>query len=205
MSIIGTRQPRADAAAKVRGGAIYVADLALDGALTGVLVRSPHPFARIRRIDVARAERMPGVAAVAYSGCVPAEPLDFGIKDQHLFPIDFVRYAGEPVAAIAAESDELARAAAAAVEIEYEPLTPVMNAEDALAPGAPLVHPAWESYEHGPNRVLRGNLCGHNRIRRGDALAAFAKCDVVIESRYTFSPRHPRLRRTTWRDRAARA
>jgi CO/xanthine dehydrogenase Mo-binding subunit len=191
MSIIGTKQPRVDAGAKVRGSAIYVADLSLAGSLTGVLVRSPHPFARIRRIDVGRASRMPGVAAIAYSGSVPRAPLDFGIKDQHLFPIDYVRYAGEPVAAIAAQTEELARAAAAALEIDYEPLAPILNVEQALAPGAALVHPDWERYERGPNRVLQGNVCGHNRIRRGDVDAALRTCDVVVESRFTFSPGIP--------------
>ncbi|HEV2878353.1 MAG TPA: hypothetical protein VGW96_02125, partial [Candidatus Eremiobacteraceae bacterium] len=168
MSVIGTKRPRADGVVKVRGSATYVGDFALDGALVAVLLRSPHQFARIKRIDVARASRLPGVAAIAYSGTVPRKPLDFGIKDQHLFPIDYVRYAGEPVAAIAADTDEHARAAAAVIDIEYESLAPVTNIEQALLPNAPLVHPDWKNYERGANRVLRGNICGQNRIRRGD-------------------------------------
>ena len=83
---IGTVHPRNDARAKVTGGAIYTADVVPDNALAGVVLRSPHSSARIVSIDIARAAAMPGVRAVVYSGNVPSKPLDFGIKDQHLFP-----------------------------------------------------------------------------------------------------------------------
>src|SRR5579864_5334104 len=124
--VIGTRRPRWDAQPKVEGSAIYTADIAVDNALAAVLLRSPHPMAKIRKLDISKAAAMPGVAAIAYSGNVPSKPLDFGIKDQHLFPLDYVRYAGEPVAAIAAENIEQARAAAAAIEVDYEPSPAVM-------------------------------------------------------------------------------
>jgi CO/xanthine dehydrogenase Mo-binding subunit len=189
--VIGTRRVRPDAAAKVRGETAYVADLAVTDALTAVLLRSPYPFARIRRLDTRRAARLSGVAAIAHRDTVPDTPLDFGIKDQHLFPREYVRYAGEPVVAIAAETAEQARAAAAAVEIEYEPLPSIDNVEQALAPGAPLVHPGWATYEHGANRVLHGNICGHNRIRRGDVDAALTRADVVVNSQFRFSPGIP--------------
>lgn len=191
MSVIGTKHPRVDAAVKARGSATYVADLAHDGALVGIILRSSNQFARIKHIDVGHASRRPGVAAIAYSGTVPRKPLDFGIKDQHLFPIDYVRYAGEPVAAIAADTEEHARAAAAAIEIEYEPLPPVTSIEQALSPDAPLVHPDWKNYERGQNRVLRGNVCGYNRIRRGDVDAELRNAHAVVESRFTFSPGIP--------------
>ena len=135
---IGAVHPRNDAPAKVTGGAIYTADVRLNGALAGVVRRSPHPFARIRRIDIARAAAMPGVHAVVYSGNVPRTPLDFGIKDQHLFPLDCARYKGEPLAAVAAETRAQARAAAEAIDIDFEPLTPVTTVAEALAVGAPL-------------------------------------------------------------------
>ncbi len=190
-AVIGTNRPRADASAKVRGEATYMADVALDGALTGVLLRSPHQSAVIRRIDITRAAAMPGVETIAFSGTVPHKPLDFGIKDQHLFPVDRVRYAGEPVAAIAAQTEAQARAAAAAIEVEYEALTPVRDIAQAIEPGGVLVHPDWESYERASGRVLRGNICGHNRIQRGDVDAALVGAHVVVESRFTFSPGIP--------------
>lgn len=190
-SIIGTKTIRPDARAKVTGSTVYTADVALDGALTAVVLRSPHPFARIKRIAIERAKAMPGVAAVAYSGNVPDKPLPFGIKDEHLFPIDCARYAGEPVAAVAADTEAQARAAAAVIEVDYEPLAAVLTIEDALAVDGPLVHPNWQAYEKGEGRVLRRNVCGYNRIRRGDVDAALASADAVVESHFTFSAGMP--------------
>ncbi|HEY5094294.1 MAG TPA: xanthine dehydrogenase family protein molybdopterin-binding subunit [Candidatus Eremiobacteraceae bacterium] len=184
---IGTVRPRSDARAKVTGTAVYTADVIPDDPLAGVVLRSPHAFARILSVDTARAAAMPGVRAVVYSGNVPAKPLDFGIKDQHLFPIDFARYRGEPVAAVAADTETQARAAAKAIDIVYEVMDPVTNIEQALAPGAQLVHPAWKSYEHSGERILRENVCAVNRIRRGDVDAALANAAVVVTSRFTFS------------------
>jgi CO/xanthine dehydrogenase Mo-binding subunit len=178
--VIGTARQRNDARAKATGSATYTADVAPTDPLTAVVLRSPHAFARIKRIDIARAAAMPGVHAIVYSGNVPAKPLDFGIKDQHLFPIDCARYLGEPIAAIAAETDVQARAASAAIDVEYEPLAPVKNIEQALAPGAPLVHPDWRTYEHSGDRVLRDNVCGYNRIRRGDVDAALASAARAV-------------------------
>ena len=190
-TIIGTRRVRPDAAAKVEGATIFTADVALKNALAAALLRSPHPFARIKRIDVSKARALPGVAAIVYAGNVPATPLAFGIKDQHLFPVDCVRYAGEPVAAVAADTADLARAAAAAIEVEYEPLTPVLGIEDALRPDGPLVHPNWQTYERGEGRFLDRNVCARNRIRRGDVDAAFAAAEVLHESRFKFSAGMP--------------
>lgn len=191
LAAIGTHRARPDARAKVTGATAYTADLAHDNALCAVVLRSPYPFARIKRIDVARATRADGVAAVIYSGNVPAKPLSFGIKDQHFFPRDFVRYAGEPVAAVAAETEAQARAAAAAIEIEYEPLAPVLTIEEALAPDGTLVHPDWATYEKAEGRVLRRNVCGYNRIRKGDVDAVFASSHAVVESKFRFSPGMP--------------
>ncbi|HXW76318.1 MAG TPA: hypothetical protein VEJ20_02815, partial [Candidatus Eremiobacteraceae bacterium] len=132
--VMGTPRVRPDARAKAQGSAVYAGDVRVEGALCGILVRSPHPFAQIKRVDVRRAASVPGVACIVWSENVPRKPLDFGIKDQHLFAVDYARYAGEPVAAIAAESEDAARTAAAAVEIEYEPLMPVLTIDDALDP-----------------------------------------------------------------------
>lgn len=189
--MIGSARIRPDARAKVVGETIYTADVALEGALVGAVLRSPHAFARIVRFDASRAQRMAGVRAVAHAGTVPDKPLDFGIKDQRLFPATLVRYCGEPVAAVAADSLEIARAALDAINVEYEPLPAVLTAEAALVPGAPLVHPDWETYERSPGRVACGNLCGRNRIRRGDVDAALAGADLVVESSYRFASGAP--------------
>ncbi|MBC5804752.1 MAG: hypothetical protein DLM53_08540 [Candidatus Eremiobacter antarcticus] len=186
-AIIGTARTRADAAAKATGQAVYTADLAFERAASGVVLRSPHPFARIRAIDVARAQGMPGVVAVVFSGNTPRKPFDFSIKDQHLFPQEYVRYKGEPVAAVAAETEAQAHAAAAAIDVKYEALEPVMTIDDALRDGAQLVHPRWKAYEKSATRFMRGNVCGRNRIRRGDVEKAFERAHVVIDSSFELS------------------
>src|SRR5215472_15815045 len=132
MTVLGTPRVRPDAGDKVSGRTLYTADVRLDGTPYAALARSPHPFAKIKRVNVDRARGMPGVAAIAYSGNVPSEPLDFGIKDQHLFPLDFVRFAGEPVAAVAAATPDQARAAADAIDVDYEPMPPVLTIDEAL-------------------------------------------------------------------------
>jgi CO/xanthine dehydrogenase Mo-binding subunit len=190
-TVIGTRRLRPDAADKVAGRTVYTADVALEGALCGVVLRSPHAFARVIRVDISKALRMPGVRAIAHAGNTPAKRMDFGIKDQVLFPRPYVRYVGEPIAAIAADDEAQARAARSAIEVEYEVLTPVLDARQALSDDSPLVHPDWETYEKGEGRVLRRNLCGYNRIRRGDVDAALKSADRVVKSEFHFSPGMP--------------
>ncbi len=186
-TFIGTYRTRSDGPAKAAGAVRYTADIPLEGALHGVVLRSPHAFARIVRIDVKKARSLPGVHAVAFSGNVPKSPLDFGIKDQHLFPIDYARYLGEPVAAVAAETEAQAREAAAAIEVEYEKLPAVLTADQALAEGAPLVHPDWQSYERSEGRVLEGNVCGRNSIVRGDVDESLSRAAHVVTSEFAFS------------------
>lgn len=186
-AIIGTAHTRADAAAKATGQAIFTDDLAFDRPATGVVLRSPHPFARIRKINIARANSMPGVLAIVFSGNTPRKPFDFSIKDQHLFPQEYVRYRGEPVAAVAADTQTQAQAAAAAIEVEYELLAPVVTIDDALRDGAQLVHPKWKDYERSATRFLDGNICARNRIRRGDVEKAFAQAHAVVDSSFELS------------------
>lgn len=187
-SIVGSVRPRLDAAPKVTGQTRYTADVPFEDALAGVVKRSPHAFARVLRVDVSRAETMPGVRAIIHAGNTPAKPFDFAIKDAHFFPRPYARYVGEPVAAVAADTEAQARAAADAIDVEYEVLQPVLDAHSALQPGATLIHPDWQRYEKSPARVLRGNICGHNAIRRGDVDAAFARSDVVVhESEFRFA------------------
>jgi CO/xanthine dehydrogenase Mo-binding subunit len=191
-TVVGTSRPRFDAAPKVTGATRYTADIALDNALVGVVKRSPHQFARVVRVDIAKAASMPGVRAIVHAGNTPATPMEFGIRDQTLFPRPYARYAGEPVAAVAADTEAQARAAADAIEIEYQVLAPVLDALQALEPKAPLVHPDWKSYDKAARRVLRGNICGQCRIRRGDVDAVFKAPDVVVlESRFRFAPGMP--------------
>ncbi|HEX7746166.1 MAG TPA: xanthine dehydrogenase subunit D [Micromonosporaceae bacterium] len=166
---VGESPTRPDGALKVTGEFAFSSDLWADDMLWGATLRSPHPRARIRRIDLTAALALPGVHAVLTHEDVPgAKTYGLEIPDQPVLAADEVRYQGEPIAIVAADHPETARRAAARIVVEYEVLPPVVDAEAALAPGAPPVHPA-------------GNLLRHVPIRRGDPAAA---ADVVVTGEY---------------------
>jgi len=171
---------RADAAPKVTGEFAYSSDLHAAGMLWGQTVRSPHAHARILGIDVVQARAMPGVHAVLTHEDVPGQKT-YGLEfaDQPVLAIDRVRYFGEAVAIVAAEEPEQARRAAAAVRVEYEPLEPVTDPEQA-AEMAPL-HPDRPTMGHGFRDDARPNVVRSMVIRRGDP---DAEGDVAVEGVY---------------------
>ena len=130
--------PQKEAAAKVTGRAIYTHDFVLPGMLWGAMLRSPHPHARILAIDTSRAAAMPGVRAVLTGEQADVRYLHMSPRyaDRYPFARDVVRFVGEEVAAVAADTLEQAQAAAAAIAVTYEPLEPVYDVHEALAPGA---------------------------------------------------------------------
>src|SRR5215212_9604370 len=136
---VGARAQRLDARDKVTGRARYVGDLQLPGMLHGKIVRSDRPHARIIGIDISAAEALPGVEAVVTAAQASGR---FGelIKDQTVFAVDRVRYVGEPVAAVAAETEAVADLAASLIDVAYEDLPAVFDPIAALEPDAPLVH-----------------------------------------------------------------
>ncbi|HEY1518419.1 MAG TPA: xanthine dehydrogenase family protein molybdopterin-binding subunit [Solirubrobacteraceae bacterium] len=163
----------------LRGRGGYIDDMRMPGMLHAALVRSPHAHARIVSIDVDEARRLPGVVAVV-TGAEAVEltdPLpDFGpAADKHvwrLLAVDKVRYVGEGVALIAAESRYIAEDAADLVQVEYEPLEPVVDPEAALAPGAPLIHDP-----------LGTNLAYERTFTFGEVERDFAEADLVVKDR----------------------
>ena len=182
--VIGTSPARADAWEKVRGRPIYAGDLALSGMLHGRIVRSPYPSARIVRLDARAAAALPGVVAVLTARDVPRNELRMELPGrmaeatagavlatQPVLADARVRFQGEPVAAIAAETPEAAAAAADLVEVEYEELPGVYDPLAALAPDAPRVHDT-------------GNLLRSWYLRSGDVNQGFARADVVVEHTY---------------------
>src|SRR6185369_12786095 len=136
--------------AKVTGVFPYAGDLSLPGMLHARTLRSPHARARIRSIDTSCALRIPGVAAVVTGADVPGVAT-FGLigLDQPVFAATEVRYAGEPVAAVAARDARIARRALGAIQVDYEPLAPVVDVEAAIAPGAEPLHPDSPAYGAG--------------------------------------------------------
>ncbi len=152
---VGVSAPRPDGTLKVTGEFAYASDLWLDGMLWGATLRSPHPSALIRSIDVAPALAMPGVHAVLTHEDVPGEKF-YGLEraDQPVLAVDRVRYQGEPVAIVAADHPETARRAAAAVAVEYEVREAVTDPRRAVFdPGCPRVHPGGNVVRHQPVRV----------------------------------------------------
>ena len=177
--------PRRDARDKLRGRTRYTVDQVRPRMLHAALARAQVPSARIVRIDVSAALAMPGVRAVATAADAPFRH-GIGVADHPLFATDRIRYDGEPIAAIAAETLAQAQAAAAAVVVELEPLPAAISMADALAPSAPLVHPDWRGYEVLLEGAARGgNVAWEATVVRGDVDLAFARTDVeIVESTF---------------------
>jgi len=172
--------PRRDARDKLRGRTRYTVDRAAPGMLHAAVLRSQVASAQIVKLDVSGAASMPGVRAVITASDAPGLH-GIGIADHPLFASDRIRYHGEPLAAVAADTPEIAEAALRAIIVETAPLPTVVTMQEALRPGAPLVHPDWKAYEilfEGASRG--GNVAWEATVIRGDADAAFARADVVI-------------------------
>lgn len=155
---LGTNASRPDGVAKVQGGFAFSSDMWADNMLWGATLRSPHPYARIVSIDVTAAWAIPGVETIITAEDVPGKPT-YGLimQDQPVFASvgDFVRYAGEPLAAVAADHPETCKRALAAIKVEYEVLQPVTDPEACISGAAPQIHPD-------------GNIFRHQRIVCGD-------------------------------------
>jgi CO/xanthine dehydrogenase Mo-binding subunit len=172
--------PRRDARDKLKGQTRYTVDRGRPGMLHAALLRADAPSARIVRVDASDARKMPGVRAIVTAADAPGRH-GIGIADHPLFATGWIRYDGEPIAAVAAETLAQAQAAAAAIIVDLEPLPAVISMADALAPDAPLVHPDWRRYEELQQGGARaGNVAWEATVVRGDVDAAFAREDVAI-------------------------
>jgi CO/xanthine dehydrogenase Mo-binding subunit len=197
---LGERLPMVDAVPRVTGTIDFVLNLTLPGMLHGRVLRSPHAHAHVLSVDASRAEALPGVAAVVTGADFPPDgPVEprFGLflRDQPVVALEKVRHVGDPVAAVAAEDEATAAEAVALIDVEYEPLPAVLDVQEALAEGAPLVHEGERVLASGrPDFVERGpGFAGSNVIhlftqRRGDVAAGFAEADVVVEDTYSCPP-----------------
>jgi CO/xanthine dehydrogenase Mo-binding subunit len=182
---IGQTVERVDGIEKVTGAALYTADLKFPRMLHAHVVRSPHAHARVLDVRLERAARLPGVRAVA-SGLEFPFHTGIYLKDQTVFATDRVRFVGDPVAAVAAETPEAAAEAAALVAVDYEPLEPIFDAPAGIAADAPLVHPELGSYECVPWITPKAgtNICNHLKVRKGDFAQALARCVHVVENTF---------------------
>ncbi len=185
---IGQPRPRSDALGHVTGKTAFFADRSFPGMLHLKMVRSPHHHARIRSIDTSAAEKHPGVVRILTAKDVPHNLytililIQVGPEDEHVLAEDKVRWKGEAVVAVLAETERAAQEAAAKVEVDYEVLDPVLSIEAALAPGAPIVNE-----HHGRNYYLYDS--GEARkVRFGDVEAGFAAADHILEQSYASAP-----------------
>lgn len=186
VELIGTSVPRVDAHAKVTGEALYPGDLSMPGMVHMKILFAERPHAIVQRIDTSKAEALPGVLAVFTAKDVPVNEYGLQINDQPVLcgpgssipGADRVRFVGDQVAMVVAESEALAEKALRLIEVEYEDLPVVTDPRQAMQPGAPLIHP-----ERGDS-----NICVHYRIRKGDVEAGFAQADVIVEGEYALPP-----------------
>jgi CO/xanthine dehydrogenase Mo-binding subunit len=189
LNVVGKGLQRQDMPGHVTGRTRFFDDHAFEALLHLKVVRSPHHHARIRNIDITAAARAPGVKRVLRGADVPLNKntllslINFGKDDEPSLAVDKVRYKGEPVIAIIAESEAAALAARKLVRVDYDPLPTVFDVEEALKPGAPVVN---ETYPH--NHFEYHDKYDHQKLRFGDTERAFREADVVLEERYQMSP-----------------
>ncbi len=185
---IGQSRQRSDALGHTKGITPFYADRTIPGLLHIRMVRSPHHHARILAIDTSAAERHPGVKRVITAKDVPHNVytvlslINIGPEDEPVLAFDKVRWMGEPVVAIVADSERAAYEAADLVHVDYEELAAVFDVEEALKPGAPLVN----EY-HGRNFYLYDS--GESRkVILGDVEKGFAEADFILEQHYEAAP-----------------
>ncbi|MBM3943055.1 MAG: xanthine dehydrogenase family protein molybdopterin-binding subunit [SAR202 cluster bacterium] len=199
-NVVGTRPVRHDGVDKVTGRARYAADIDLPGMLHGKVLRSPHAHARIRSIDTSKAEALPGVRAVVTSKDFPIirdKSIDFGetmgnarMIAENMLAHSKALYVGHAVAAVAADSPNIAEEALKLIKVDYEALKPVFSAKEAMQPDAPRLHDAMTTrfrVEHigsGKDTGKAGNVAAHVQFQRGDIAQGFREASVVVEREF---------------------
>jgi 4-hydroxybenzoyl-CoA reductase subunit alpha len=175
-SVIGKRLPRKDGVVKAVGEAKYAADMTLPKMLFGKILRSPYPHAKIIRIDTGKAEKLPGVKAVVTGKDTPGVQLGIwgAIRERQYLPMDKVRFIGEAVAGVAAIDEDTAQDALELIQVEYEELPAVFDAEEATKEGAPQIH---DHAEH--------NISLHRFWNYGDVEKGFEEADYIREDQFS--------------------
>ncbi len=178
MKYIGQSVPRVDAFAKVKGEAVFASDMSLPGQAYLKMLMAHRPHAIVKRVDTSQAERVPGVLTVLTAQDVPCNEFGYYTYDQPVLCgpsakpyTERVRFVGDRVAAVVAESEAIAAAARDLIEVEYEDLPAVCDVEEAMQPDAPLLHPD-----------IGSNVFGHHKLYNGDLEAGFRQADVIVES-----------------------
>jgi CO/xanthine dehydrogenase Mo-binding subunit len=180
--IVGQSLPRIDAYGKVTGETPYSGDLSMPGMLHMKILFAGRPHARVKKIDTAQALAAPGVIAIYTAKDIPVNEYGLQWQDQPVLcgpgsskeGSDLVRFVGDQIATIVAETEAQAAAARDLIEVDYENLPPVLDAEAAMQSDAPRVHA----------EIGDSNICVHYKIRKGDIEAGFEQADVIVEGEY---------------------
>lgn len=195
---VGVSTPRLENRDKITGQIVYTINMELPGMLHAKVLRSPVAHARLARIDASRAEALPGVRCVLTRDDLTGGDIDpyFGpvIRDQPIVAIDKVRYVGDAVAAVAADTEQIAEEALRLIEVEYDELRPLVDPLEAAQETAPLIHESLQ-----PAQVFadvkslhvgagRRNAASYFKLRKGDVDAGFAVADLVVEDEYYVPP-----------------
>jgi CO/xanthine dehydrogenase Mo-binding subunit len=210
-NVVGKRPIRHDGAEKVTGQARYGADVKLPGMLYGKILRSPHAHARIRSIDTRHAEELPGVHAVVTGAAFTRPSMrvvdlaegaihNLGFMCQNIMAGEKALYKGHAIAAVAATSPYIAEQALELIEVDYEVLSSVTSAADAMKEGAPILHEQLATlaaptlraggYRNDDDTSPRSNIANHFEFRLGDVEQGFKQADVIVEKETFTSPVH---------------
>lgn len=187
---VGKRRPRVDGKEQVTGRIKYTEDMYLPGFLYAKVLFSSEDHAKIVTLNIDDAVRLPGVKAVITAQDVPFNRFGIDVEDQPLLAESKVRYRGEPIAVVAAETEEIAAAAVAMIQVKYERLLSVFDPREAMASDAPILH------EEGQGKYCNGNICLYNgqevlKLRRGDVDKAFEESDLIVEESFATTPQKP--------------
>ena len=194
--VIGKPVLRVDGPEMLTGEALYGPDVKMPGMLWGKILRSPIPHGKVLCVDVEKAKKHAGVKAVITAKDVTARRYGYAIEDEYIFAIDKVCYVGQPIAAVAAVDEDIAEEALSLIEVEYEELPAVFDAEEAILDSAPLVHEELEKYSARSvylaswYPVPKTNIIHRASSERGDVEAALKKADHVFEDTFQASQIH---------------
>ena len=200
LKVVGTRPIRPDGVDKVIGRASFGADMTMPGMLWGKVKRSPHAHARILKIDIAKALKVPGVHAIVTADDFPnipneeafvgEGPMNFRDLSRNCMARDKVLYDGHAVAAVAATTQAAAEEAIELIEVQYDVLPHVIDVEAAMAPDAPILHDDLFTQGVEPKPTKPSNVAKKIVFTKGDIAKGFAEAEVVIERKYTTKPVH---------------
>ena len=192
-SVIGAAVSRAEGPDKVAGRSVYAADVHLPGVLWGKILRSPHPHARIRYVDTSKAQRVPGVKAIVAGPDVPGRFVGKSLRDMPVLCWDVVRFVGDRVAAVAADTADAAEEALSLIDVVYEELPAVFDPLEAMQADAPRIHDHPAGYDGTPKGGLALDVPnGLTRLawHKGDVEEGFQHADLVLEHSFRIPARH---------------